>query len=275
MDAHAASSVWRMKSAHMARPMQPQALSAQKYAVWIVRTLGLVYGAGAYTVFLGTFLYAIGFTGRFIAPKTINSGGTLPPLYAGAINLALLGLFAIQHSGMARKDFKRVLTRYVSPAVERSTYVLCTSLALIALFVFWQPIRTVVWHIDDLAIAFLVQLLSMAGWSMVLYSTFLISHFELFGLKQVALNFVGRAMPETSFRTPGLYRSIRHRIYLGFIIAFWATSTMTLGNLLFAAVATAYIFISIALEERELIATFGEQYRHYKARVAMLLPSVF
>jgi protein-S-isoprenylcysteine O-methyltransferase Ste14 len=253
--------------------MQPKASSTQKYAGW--RALTLVYGAAAYTVFLGTSLYAIGFTGRFIAPKTINSGATLPPLYAVAINLALLGLFAVQHSGMARTGFKRVLTRYVSPAVERSTYVLCTSLALIALFVFWQPIRAVVWHIDDLAIAFLVQLLSMAGWLMVLYSTFLISHFELFGLKQVALNFVGRAMPEASFRTPGLYGVIRHPIYLGFIIALWATPTMTVGNLLFAAVTTTYIFVGIALEERDLIATFGEQYLQYKARVAMLLPGVF
>jgi methanethiol S-methyltransferase len=274
MGVHAASSVWRTKSAQLSHSMQPQASSTQSCAGWIVRALGLVYGAAAYTVFLGTFLYAIGFTGRFIAPKTINSGGTLPPLYAVVVNLALLGLFAVQHSGMARKDFKRVLTRYLPPAVERSTHVLCSSLVLIVLFVFWQPVRAVVWHIDDLAIAFLVQLLSMAGWLMVLHSTYLIGHCELFGLKQVALNFVGRAMPEASFSTPGLYRSIRHPIYLGFIIAFWATPTMTAGNLLFATMATAYILVGIALEERDLIAAFGEQYRQYKARVAMLLPGV-
>jgi methanethiol S-methyltransferase len=242
---------------------------------WLSRTLGLVYGTVAYTIFLGTFLYAIGFTSRLIVPKTVNSGAAEPLLYAVAVDLALLGLFAVQHSGMARRGFKHVLTRFVSPVIERSTYVLCSSLVLIALFYFWQPIRTVVWHIDNLAIAFAVETLSMLGWLIVLYATFLISHFELFGLKQVMLNFIGRAAPEMSFRTPGLYGMIRHPIYLGFIIAFWATPTMTVGNLLFAVATTAYIFIGIALEERDLVATFGEQYRQYKARVAMLLPRVF
>jgi methanethiol S-methyltransferase len=226
MDVHAASSVWRMKSAHLSDAVRPAALFARGFSDWIVRALCVVYGAVAYTVFLGTFVYAVGFTSRFIAPKTINSGGTLPPLYAVAVNLALLGLVALQHSGMVRSCFKRLLTCYVSPVIERTTYVLCTSLVLIVLFAFWQPIRAVVWHVDNLSSAFLVLLLSMAGWSMVLYSTFLAGHFELFGLK------------------------IRHPIHLGFIIAFWATPTMTVGNLLFAAVTTAYIFIDIALEER-------------------------
>lgn len=242
---------------------------------WLARTMGLIYGTVVYAIFFGTFLYAIGFLTRFIVPKTINTGGTMPPLYAVAIDLALLSLFAIQHSGMARRGFKRVLTRFVPPAIERSTYVLCTSLVLIALFYFWQPIQAVIWHIDSLPLAFAVQALSMLGWLIVLYSTFLISHFELFGLKQVVLNFLGHAVPEMSFKTPGLYRFIRHPIYLGFIIAFWATPMMTAGHLLFAAVATSYIFVGIALEERDLIATFGEQYRQYKARVAMLLPGVF
>lgn len=239
------------------------------------RTLGLVYGTVVYTIFLATIVYAIGFLGRFIVPKTVNSGGAAPPLYAVAVDLVLLGIFAIQHSGMARRGFKRWLAGYVSPVVERSTYVLCSSLVLIALFTFWQPIHAVVWQIDNLAIACAVQLLSMLGWLIVLYSTFLISHFELFGLKQVALNFIGRALPAIGFKTPGLYRVIRHPLYLGFIIAFWATPMMTAGNLLFAAVMTAYIFVGIALEERDLVATFGEQYRQYRARVAMLLPGVF
>ena len=241
----------------------------------LARTLGLVYGTVAYTIFLATFAYAIGFLSRFIVPKTVNSGGAVSELHAVVIDLVLLGIFAVQHSGMARKGFKRVLTRYVSPFVERSTYVLCSSLVLIALFYFWQPIHAVVWHIESLPIAFAVQCLSMIGWLLVVRSTFLIGHFEMFGLKQVAMNFVDRAVPAIGFVTPGVYRVIRHPLYLGFIIAFWATPTMTVGNLLFVAATTAYIFVGIALEERDLIATFGEQYRQYKARVAMLLPGVF
>ena len=255
-------------------PTQSDAAPAGSSGLF-ARTLGLVYGTVVYTIFIATFVYAIGFLSRFIVPKTVNSGAAVPPLYAVVVDLVLLGIFAIQHSGMARKGFKRVLIGYVSPVIERSTYVLCSSLALIALFYVWQPIQAVVWHIESLPIAFAVQCLSMIGWLIVLHSTFLISHFELFGLKQVALNFVGRAVPASSFKTPGLYRVIRHPLYLGFMVAFWATPTMTAGNLLFAAVMTAYIFIGIALEERDLIATFGEQYRQYRARVAMLLPGVF
>jgi protein-S-isoprenylcysteine O-methyltransferase Ste14 len=242
---------------------------------WFSRSLSLAYGAIAYMIFLGTFLYAIGFTGRFIVPKTVNSGPAGQILTAVLVDLALLGLFAVQHSGMARRGFKHVLTRFVSPVIERSTYVLCSSLVLIALFYHWQPIHTVIWQVDNVAVAFAIQIVSMVGWLLVLYSTFLISHFELFGLKQVVMNFVGRAVPEMSFRTPFLYRFVRHPLYLGFIIAFWATPMMTAGNLLFAGMATAYIFIGILLEERDLVATFGEQYRQYKARVAMLLPGVF
>jgi protein-S-isoprenylcysteine O-methyltransferase Ste14 len=239
------------------------------------RTLVLIYGTAAYAIFLGTFLYAIGFAGRFIVPKHVNSGLVGPPLYALAVNLVLLAIFAVQHSGMARRGFKHVLTSVVSPAVERSTYVLCSSAALIVLFAFWEPIPAVVWHIDNLAIAFSVQLISMFGWLLVLHSTFLISHFELFGLKQVMMNFIGRALPETSFKTPGFYRFVRHPLYLGFIVAFWATPTMTAGHLLFVVGATAYIFIGMAFEERDLVALFGEQYLQYKARVARLVPGLF
>jgi protein-S-isoprenylcysteine O-methyltransferase Ste14 len=239
------------------------------------RTLVLIYGTAVYAIFLGTFLYAIGFAGRFIVPKHVNSGLVGPPPYALAVNLVLLAIFAVQHSGMARRGFKHVLTSVVSPAVERSTYVLCSSAALIVLFAFWEPIPAVVWHIDNLAIAFSVQLISMFGWLLVLHSTFLISHFELFGLKQVMMNFIGRALPETSFKTPGFYRFVRHPLYLGFIVAFWATPTMTAGHLLFVVGATAYIFIGMAFEERDLVALFGEQYLQYKARVARLVPGLF
>jgi protein-S-isoprenylcysteine O-methyltransferase Ste14 len=241
----------------------------------IARTLGFIYGTAVYTLVLGTFVYAMGFTTRFLVPKHVNSGGAVSPPYAVAVDLVLMGIFAIQHSGMARKGFKRMLTGFVSPVIERSTYVLCSSLALIALFAFWQPIRTIVWHLDNLALAFVVQLVSMLGWLLVFRSAFLIDHFELFGMKQVTMNFIGGTAPATSFTTPGFCRFVRHPLYLGFIIAFWATPTMTAGNLLFATAATAYIFAGIALEERDPVATFGEQFRQYKTRVAMLLPGVF
>ena len=239
------------------------------------RIAGLAYGTASYVIFLGTFLYAIAFVSGLIVPKTIDSGTATTPLAAIVINLALLSVFAVQHSGMARRGFKRVLTGIVSPVVERSTYVLCASLALIMVFAFWQPVPAVIWSIGNPAAAMGVAALSALGWLIVLYSTFLISHFELFGLKQVVLNFIGRALEPIRFHTPGLYRFVRHPIYLGFIIAFWAAPEMTVGHLLFAFVTTAYIFVGIALEERDLIATFGDEYRRYKERVAMLLPHIF
>ena len=239
------------------------------------RIAGLVYGSTSYVIFLGTFLYAIGFVSGLIVPKTIDSGTATSPLKAIIVNLLLLSVFAVQHSGMARRGFKRVLTGVVSPVVERSTYVLCASLALLMVFAFWQPVPAEVWSVGTPAASMAVAALSALGWLIVLYSTFLISHFELFGLKQVVLNFFGRALEPIRFHTPGLYRFVRHPIYLGFIIAFWAAPVMTVGHLLFAAVTTAYIFVGIALEERDLIATFGDEYRRYKERVAMLLPRIF
>jgi protein-S-isoprenylcysteine O-methyltransferase Ste14 len=241
----------------------------------LARIAGLVYGTTSYVIFLGVFLYAIGFVSGLFVPKTIDSGTATTPLMAIAINLVLLSVFAVQHSGMARRGFKRVLTGVVPPVVERSTYVLCASLALILVFAFWQPVPAVVWSVGNPAAAMGIAALSALGWLIVLYSTFLISHFELFGLKQVVLNFLGRALPAINFHTPGLYRFVRHPIYLGFIVAFWAAPTMTVGHLLFAFVTTAYIFVGIALEERDLIATFGDEYRRYKERVAMLLPRIF
>jgi len=188
------------------------------------------------------------------------------------VNLLLLSLFAVQHSGMARKPFKRWLTQFMPDSVERSVYVLLASLALILLLWQWRPIPAVVWQITNAQVAMTMTALSLAGWLLVLFSTFLINHFELFGLQQVAANLAGRTMPAARFKTPVLYKFVRHPIYLGFIIAFWATPVMTVGHLLFAAVTTAYIFVGIALEERDLIQLFGEEYKRYRAQVGMLAP---
>jgi methanethiol S-methyltransferase len=239
------------------------------------RSLVLGYGMLAYLVFFGTFLYAIGFVSQLVVRKTIDSGATTSIAHAIIVNLALMSLFAVQHSGMARQGFKKLFTRFASPALERSTYVLLASLTLILLFWQWQPITIVVWRIETPALAYAAIAGSFAGWLIVLYSTLLISHFELFGLTQVVTYFVGRIVEPMKFKTPGLYRLIRHPIYLGFIIAFWSAPTMTLGHLLFAAVTTAYIFVGIWLEERDLVVLFGDQYRRYKRKVAMLIPGLF
>ncbi len=236
------------------------------------RIIGFLFGLVAYLVFLPTFLYAIGFVTGLLVPKTIDSGPVVPLAEALIINILLMSLFAVQHSAMARKPFKQWWTQFVPVSVERSTYVLLTSLALILLFWQWRPIPTVVWEITNPQIAMAVTALSLAGWLLVLFSTFLINHFELFGLRQVAINLAGRKMPEPRFKTPVLYKIVRHPIYLGFIIAFWAAPVMTVGHLLFAAVTTAYIFVGIFLEERDLIQLFGEEYKRYRAHVGMLVP---
>lgn len=244
------------------------------FANFIGRTLALCYGGVSYLIFLGTFLYAIGFVSGLIVPKTIDTGAKTSALTAVCINLALLTLFAVQHSGMARQGFKRLFARFASPAIERSTYVLLASLALALLFWQWRPIPAIVWDIETSLLANLAIGGMGLGWLIVLYSSFLISHFELFGLTQVVSSFAGRVVAPMTFKTPGLYRLIRHPIYLGFIIAFWSTPTMTAGHLLFAAVTTAYIFVGIYLEERDLVALFGDEYRRYRARVAMLIPGI-
>jgi len=236
------------------------------------RIIGFLFGLVAYLVFLPTFLYAIGFVTGVGVPKTIDDGPVVPVTEALIVNLLLLSLFAVQHSGMARKPFKRWLTQFVPASVERSVYVLLASLALILLLWQWRPIPAVVWQITNAQVAMTMTALSLAGWLLVLFSTFLINHFELFGLQQVAANLAGRTMPAARFKTPVLYKFVRHPIYLGFIIAFWATPVMTVGHLLFAAVTTAYIFIGIALEERDLIQLFGEEYKRYRAQVGMLAP---
>jgi protein-S-isoprenylcysteine O-methyltransferase Ste14 len=236
------------------------------------RLLAFVYGIASYVVFFVTFLYAIGFVEGLIVPKTIDAGSVAPMMEALIVNLLLMSLFAVQHSVMARKQFKRWWTRFVPSSVERATYVLFASLALALLLWQWRPMPTVVWQIANPQIAIAVTVLSFIGWAIVLTSTFLINHFELFGLHQVANNLTGRSMPTPRFRTPLYYQFVRHPIYLGFIIAFWATPTMTIGHLLFAAVTTAYIIVGALLEEKDLIEMFGDDYRHYRKRVSMLIP---
>jgi protein-S-isoprenylcysteine O-methyltransferase Ste14 len=236
------------------------------------RIIALLYGIASYLTFFVTILYAIGFVSDLVVPKTIDTGTVVPLAEALIVGLLLMSIFAIQHSVMARKPFKRWWTQFVPASVERSTYVLYSSLALMLLFWQWRPIPTVIWHIEQPQIAFAVMALSFVGWLIVLTSTFLINHFELFGLHQVASNLGGHPMPAPSFKTPLYYKFVRHPIYLGFIIAFWAAPTMTAGHLLFAAVTTAYIFVGILLEERDLVDLFGDDYRRYKDRVSMLLP---
>jgi len=231
----------------------------------------LLYGVACYVVFFVTFLYAIAFVGDLPVPKTIDSGtpgGLIPSL---VIDAALLGLFAVQHSLMARPAFKKVWTRIVPPPAERSTYVLFASTALIVMYAFWQPLTQPVWTLTGSAAAAL-QALFWIGWAVVLISTFLISHFELFGVAQVIDRMRGKTAEATQFRTPGFYRVMRHPIYFGFIVAFWATPRMTLGHLVFAAATTAYILIAIQLEEHDLIGIFGDRYRQYRRQAGMLWP---
>ncbi|MCC6775369.1 MAG: isoprenylcysteine carboxylmethyltransferase family protein [Hyphomicrobiales bacterium] len=238
----------------------------------MMRIAAFLSGVFAYLVFFVTFVYAIFFVERMVVSKTIDSGATTPATAAVLVDLLLMSLFAVQHSVMARTGFKEWWTQFVPKTIERSTYVLLASSALALLIWQWRPLPAVVWQVTTPQLATLLVGLSFLGWLLMLTSTFLINHFELFGLQQVASNLVGREMPEHRFRTPLLYKLVRHPLYLGFIIATWATPTMTVGHLLFAGVIGAYILVGIWLEERDLVALFGDDYRNYKKRVAMLIP---
>jgi protein-S-isoprenylcysteine O-methyltransferase Ste14 len=238
------------------------------------RTATLVYGVACYAVFFATFLYAIGFIGNLLVPKSIDAEPTTPLATALIVNALLLGPFAVQHSVMARPGFKRWWTRFVPAPIERSTYVLVASAALIALFAFWQPVGGVLWDLQDPRARAALYGLYAFGWALVLVATFLINHFDLFGLRQVWLYFRGKPYRPLGFVTPGPYRHVRHPLYIGWFFAFWATPTMTVAHLVFAGLATAYILIAIQLEERDLLATHPE-YAAYRRRVPMLVPRVF
>lgn len=238
------------------------------------RLLGIGYGAAVYAIFVATLLYAIGFVSGVIVPTSLDSGTVWPTSVALCIDLQLLGLFMAQHSGMARRGLKRVLTGHVPPLVERATYVLCASLVLIVLFAAWQPLPAPVWRAADPRAVAAIRSVAALGW-LVVFGTFLTGHFKLLERQPKVLNFAGRVTSAVAFKTPGLYRFVRHPLYLGFILAFWATPDMTAGHLLFAVFMTGYICIGIWLEERDLATFFGERYRQYRARVAMLLPGLF
>ena len=236
------------------------------------RTLIFTYGVLSYAFFFVTFLYSIGFIGNIGVPKSIDSAPTLPLGVSLAINLGLLGLFAVQHSGMARPAFKRWLTRFVPAAAERSTYVLMSTICLALLMWLWAPLGGVIWDVTAPWMQWTLTGLYFASWGLLLYATFLINHFDLFGLRQAFDALRGRETPKQAFVTPMLYRIIRHPIYTGWLGIMWFTPTMTVTHLVFALVSSAYILVGIKLEERDLQEMHPE-YRQYKRKVPALLPS--
>ncbi len=239
------------------------------------RYLFLLFGVVAYLIFFGTILYAIGFIGNIIVPKAMDGIPELPLWQALLIDAGLLGIFALQHSGMARPAFKKWFTRVIPEEIERSTYVLISSLLLILLFWQWQPLGGVVWTIEGATAKTIIWVLFALGWVILFASTFLINHFDLFGLRQVWLAFRKKPYTDLKFNVPILYRYVRHPLYFGFIVAFWSTPNMTITHLVFALACTGYILVGIYLEEKDLIARFGDKYLSYKKQVPMLIPSPF
>jgi protein-S-isoprenylcysteine O-methyltransferase Ste14 len=233
-----------------------------------------IYGLFSYAVFLGVFVYAIGFIGGFVTPTSLDAAPTQPFWVALGVDLALLAGFAVQHSGMARPAFKRWLKRFIPEPAERSTYVLISSLLLVALFVVWQPIGGVVWDVAEGPARMAVIGVYLFGWALLLYTTFLIDHFDLFGLTQVWRRLMVQPYRPPQFHTPSLYKLVRHPLYIGWLTIFWAAPTMTVAHLVFAVMTTAYILIAIQLEERDLVAAFGETYVEYRRKTPMLVPRI-
>jgi protein-S-isoprenylcysteine O-methyltransferase Ste14 len=235
------------------------------------RSIIFLYGVASYAVFFATFLYAIGFVGNFAVPRSLDGAPTAAFWPSLLIDLGLLGVFALQHSLMARPFFKRRLTRFVPEAAERSTYVLASSLALIAMFAHWRPLGGEVWTVTDATLRGVLWGGFAFGWLLVLVSTFLINHFDLFGLRQVWLQLIGKPCTALAFRTPGPYRYVRHPLYVGWFFAFWCTPTMTASHLLFAIMTSAYILVAIRFEERDLLR-YHPEYAEYRDRVPMIVP---
>lgn len=262
-----------MSSTHpAARVSPPPASPAHHVPPLPWRLAGFLYGVACYAMFLGVFLYALGWVGGFLTPTSLDDEPTSPLGSAIAINAGLLLLFALQHSVMARPTFKRWWTTIVPAPLERSTYVLFTNVALLLMFWLWQPIGLTVWHVENPAGRAALYAVFGAGWLLVLVSTFLINHFDLFGLRQSWLFLRGRPYTHLRFVTPGPYRIVRHPLYVGWLLAFWATPHMTVAHLLFAMLTTAYILVAIQFEERNLAQFHGADYENYRRRVPMLVP---
>jgi protein-S-isoprenylcysteine O-methyltransferase Ste14 len=236
------------------------------------RILFFLYGVISYSIFFGVFCYLPGFIGNFLVPKSIDSAATVPFGEALLINTALLGLFALQHSIMARKGFKEWWTKFIPKPLERSTYVLFSSLAVILLYWQWKPMGVTIWNISDPTIGLILNGVMLLGWVIVLITTFLINHFDLFGLRQVWFYLIGKKYTNLGFVTPGPYKVIRHPLYFGWLLMFWATPVMTVAHLVFAIATTAYIFVAIQLEEKDLVNIHGRDYAEYRKTVPMIFP---
>jgi len=236
------------------------------------RAIAFLYGLACYIIFLGTFLYAIGFVGNILVPKSIDTGPVSPLGTALLINALLLAAFAIQHTIMARQGFKKAWTKIIPQPVERSTFVLFTTVILMVMYWQWRPMPEVIWAVQSPLWQMVLNVLFWAGFGIVLLSTFLIDHFDLFGMRQVTLYLQKKEYTGHQFRTPGFYQMIRHPLYFGFIMAFWATPTMTMGHLFFAIMTTAYIFVGISFEERDLVRAFPQTYPLYRKQVPMIIP---